>query len=214
MQPRGIRNNNPGNIRISKDKWQGLADNQSDDEFFVFKSAPYGIRALARVLITYYDKYGLETIDDIITRWAPPSENDTEGYIVSVAEKTKASRFYPNHLHCYEDIEPLVKAIIYHENGQQPYSQAVIDKGLVLAGIEPPARKDNLSDSRTIQGAKLAGGATVTAAVAETVNQFSPAYPLLGKIAEYAPFAMLVIVLSAIAYIVYARIDDKKRGLR
>ena len=54
--PRGIRNNNPGNIRRNGDPWQGLAKEQNDREFFTFKSAVYGIRALARLLITYQDK--------------------------------------------------------------------------------------------------------------------------------------------------------------
>lgn len=49
-QPRGIRNNNPGNIRRSSDPWQGLAKEQIDREFFKFKSSVYGIRALARLL--------------------------------------------------------------------------------------------------------------------------------------------------------------------
>jgi seryl-tRNA synthetase len=57
--PRGIRNNNPGNIRRNGDPWQGLAERQGDVEFFTFKTIPiYGIRALARTLIAYQDKHG------------------------------------------------------------------------------------------------------------------------------------------------------------
>ena len=68
-KPRGIRNNNPGNIRKSKDPWQGLAERQTDAAFFTFKSGPYGIRALARILIAYQDKQKLRTIDGILHRW-------------------------------------------------------------------------------------------------------------------------------------------------
>src|SRR3990167_2174428 len=82
--PRGIRNHNPGNLRRSKDPWQGLATSQTDPNFFQFKSAVWGIRALARTLITYQDKYRLSNVHDIILRWAPPMENNTGAYINAV----------------------------------------------------------------------------------------------------------------------------------
>ena len=54
---RGIRNNNPGNIDRNATKWQGMADKQDDPRFIVFTSPQYGIRAMARVLLTYQSKY-------------------------------------------------------------------------------------------------------------------------------------------------------------
>lgn len=87
--PRGLRNNNPLNIRRSKDKWQGLKTLQEDREFFQFTEMKYGWRAAFRLLChTYYGKYKLKTIRDIIYRWAPPNENGTLVYIRSVAERT------------------------------------------------------------------------------------------------------------------------------
>ena len=87
--PRGIRNNNPLNIRRSADKWQGLKAQQEDREFFQFSEMKWGWRAAFRLLChTYYKKYGLKTIRAIINRWAPPKENDTQYYIRSVAERT------------------------------------------------------------------------------------------------------------------------------
>ena len=87
--PRGIRNNNPLNIRRSADKWQGLKTQQEDREFFQFSEMKWGWRAAFRLLChTYYGKYKLRTIRAIITRWAPPKENDTQYYIRSVAERT------------------------------------------------------------------------------------------------------------------------------
>ena len=50
--PRGIRNKNPGNIKLGTD-WDGLADEQSDPVFCVFKEAVWGIRALVKILLTY-----------------------------------------------------------------------------------------------------------------------------------------------------------------
>lgn len=93
MKPRGLRNNNPLNIRRSSDKWQGLSPVQDDKEFFQFLCAAYGWRA-AFVILTksYYAKRGIKTIEGIIRRWAPSSENNTEGYIRRVCEYTGLSR--------------------------------------------------------------------------------------------------------------------------
>ena len=82
MLPRGIRNNNPLNIRRSKDQWKGLADAQTDRAFCQFKSLDYGWRA------AFYHKYRLYTIRTIIRRWAPPGENNTEAYIANVSRLT------------------------------------------------------------------------------------------------------------------------------
>jgi hypothetical protein len=87
MEARGIRNNNPLNIRRSKDKWQGLRTLQEDKEFFQFSEMKYGWRAAFVILCrTYYKKYGLKTISDIIYRWAPPKENNTAAYIRRVSD--------------------------------------------------------------------------------------------------------------------------------
>lgn len=109
-QPRGIRNNNPGNIRRNGDPWQGLAKDQADREFFTFQSAVYGIRALARLLITYQDKYGLCTIEGIITRWAPAIENNTASYIQAVARNTGFSALQTLDMHRFEHLKPVVEA--------------------------------------------------------------------------------------------------------
>jgi hypothetical protein len=85
---RGIRNNNPGNIRYNKEKpvkWLGLDTPPSDGTFCRFAYAKYGIRALAKILLNYQDKYGLDTIRKIINRYAPESENDTDAYVKSVS---------------------------------------------------------------------------------------------------------------------------------
>jgi len=88
MEPRGIRNNNPLNIRRSGDKWQGLKAQQEDREFFQFSEMKWGWRAAFVILCrTYYNKYKLRTIRALITRWAPPKENDTEAYIRRVTDR-------------------------------------------------------------------------------------------------------------------------------
>ena len=82
MIPRGIRNNNPLNIRRSKDQWQGMKKTQSDSSFCQFETFEDGWRA-AFVLLTrtYYQKMGLGTIRAIVERWAPPNENNTAAYV-------------------------------------------------------------------------------------------------------------------------------------
>ena len=89
MTPRNIRNNNPLNIRRSKDQWQGLDAKQNDPSFFKFESMAMGWRAAFVILTkTYYRKYRLFTIRKIINRWAPSNENDTEAYIKKVSDLT------------------------------------------------------------------------------------------------------------------------------
>ena len=87
--PRGIRNNNPLNIRRGKDQWQGLRAQQTDVSFCQFETLEYGWRAAFLLLTrTYYHKYRLYTIRMIISKWAPPRENLTETYIQNVSRLT------------------------------------------------------------------------------------------------------------------------------
>lgn len=88
--PRGIRNNNPLNIRLG-DKWQGLCKEQTDKAFCQFVSMEYGLRAAFIILFNYLKKR-VDTPDKIIKRWAPPSENDTEAYINRVCKTGQLPR--------------------------------------------------------------------------------------------------------------------------
>lgn len=130
--PRGIRNNNPGNIEKGE-PWQGLAADQSaDSRFAVFTHPVYGIRALARVLKTYRERYGLETATEIISRWAPSVENDTRAYARAVASALGTDPETP-FSDTPENRLKLVKAIIHHENGVQPYPDSLIQDGIQRA---------------------------------------------------------------------------------
>lgn len=218
QQPtRGVRNNNPGNIRRSRDPWQGLSGAQTDTAFFVFTSPAYGIRALAKTLITYQDKHGLRTIEDIIARWAPSNENNTAAYIGAVNRQFMRdvpgwrSRDRVN-VHKYKHARALVEAIIHHENAGYSYDPRIVDKGLLMAGIEPPPK--GLAESREIKGGAVAGTATAMAAASDLVYQAQPALPILRSIAERAPLVLGIIALAAIGYMVWCRLDDSQRGLR
>lgn len=85
--PRGLRNNNPGNIRKSHNRWKGKIDG-SDPAFETFVDMAHGYRALMVNLRTYMQRDGLNTIEKIISKWAPPCENNTRGYIARVSKAT------------------------------------------------------------------------------------------------------------------------------
>lgn len=130
---RGIRNNNPGNIRWG-DEWKGLVPEaqRTDKSFCQFKAPEFGIRAMIIILRNYQSKYGLKTITGIIKRWAPPNENDTQAYIRSVAQATGADADKPIDLTDSRKLLPLLQAIIKHENGTQPYEYDVFIRALDL----------------------------------------------------------------------------------
>ena len=89
MLPRGIRNNNPLNIRRNKDQWQGMKKEQTDPSFCQFENLAYGWRAAFRLLTrTYYHAYRLFTIRAIVNKWAPPNENNTRAYVENVSRLT------------------------------------------------------------------------------------------------------------------------------
>lgn len=84
--PRGIRNNNPLNIRISTSKWKGKVLINTDGQFEQFHSMEWGIRAAIVLVRTYIRSHHIDTVAGIINRWAPSSENNTQAYINNVAE--------------------------------------------------------------------------------------------------------------------------------
>ena len=129
FQSRGFRNNNPFNIKQTDIDWLGeesIGLKDDDPTFEEFILLEYGVRAGAKLLQNYQSRHGLNTLRQIITRFAPPSENDTDSYIASVARRT---HWLPDqHLDLFDPvtITLLSDAIIYHENGGQPLSKKFI----------------------------------------------------------------------------------------
>lgn len=127
---RGIRNNNPLNIRKTSDQWNGMIGADKDakgNRFVIFSSPEYGIRAAYRIMKNYA-KRGLVTPRDVITTWAPPSENNTIAYLSGV---TKLSGLSPTTILTTDALYmALIKSMIYMENGVQPYPD-----DLILAGM-------------------------------------------------------------------------------
>jgi len=146
--PRGIRNHNPGNIERDGTRWQGMAPVQGDARFVVFSEAKWGLRAIARILITYQDRRRagdgsrIDTVRKFISRWAPPAENDTDAYARMVA---RALGVGPDDagvdVYDFDTMRGLVGAIVRYENGAPDgatvwYPEDVYVAGLRLAGIE------------------------------------------------------------------------------
>lgn len=214
MTARGLRNNNPGNLRRTADKWQGMANDQPDPEFVSFKSPEFGIRAIVRVLLRYQDR-GLDTVGEIIRTYAPPSENDTGAYVNAVCRSTGVLPDDKLDLDSVAVMLPLVKAIIRHETGAS-YPDSVVLSGLRLAGIHDAAPKP-LAASRTAQGATAAtmgGGVTLFAEISRQAQDVQEAVePVLSFVAwlhSYGVYMALAVVVAAGAWILWSRYQDRK----
>ena len=125
--PRGIRNCNPGNIRMTKDKWQGLRTVQTDKEFFQFEEMKWGYRALIRTLQNYRKRHGCMTIADFIRRWAPSRENNTTAYIRSVCSQLEVPSMYVPNVDDRDTMCAFAAAISRHENGVEADRKEVED---------------------------------------------------------------------------------------
>lgn len=175
--PRGIRNNNPGNIRWGS-PWEGLLPpaQRTDTSFCQFSDPAYGIRALCRTLITYADKRhaedgsAIDTVHDVISRWAPTVENDTEAYARAVARHLGVHEYQQIEIKQFDTMRGLIEAIIRHENGQQPYTAKQIEEGMRRAGIvRPVSHRGVPANTETLVGA---GGSTAIG-----LSQVAPVLP-------------------------------------
>lgn len=131
--PRGIRNKNPGNIRYNQaNQWDGQTGKDSAG-FAKFNSSKMGIRALAKLVRNYQRVNGLNTIADIISKYAPATENNTASYIEHVAYAMSYSPASELDLSNPDELADLTKAIIKHENGVNPYSDEEVKHAVALA---------------------------------------------------------------------------------
>lgn len=118
--PRGMRNNNPGNIRISSTNWQGKIPQalNTDKAFEQFQTYAYGVRAMIKNLLTYYNRDGLNTVAEIVSKWAPSNENDTAAYIKKVSDATGFGQNQSLNLRSVSTMRALVIAMTGVENGR------------------------------------------------------------------------------------------------
>ncbi|MEQ4694010.1 MULTISPECIES: hypothetical protein [Providencia] len=226
--PKGIRNNNPGNLELGS-PWQGLAKQQKDKRFCTFVDPTFGIRALAVTLITYHDKRKaangtrIDTVREIVERWAPSVENHTDNYIRFVSKSIGVTPDQNINLHDYNIMRPLVEAIIRQENGDGGlknlnswYSREVVDEGLRRAGV--------VQKTKTVAKlpvTKETASATVAASlgvgqIAEVMPQISDAltksesHLTSGSVVRVVFGAATIIVACVIAY---AQVKRYQKGI-
>ena len=129
---RGVRNNNPGNLRPSGDAWRGMVG--QEDNFLVFETVQMGLRAMFIDLHTKISKRGLKTIRQILKVYAPTSENDTESYIRFVSRTTGIASNACLNTHS-DTLKAIGRAIVNYENGTEAkyITDTMIAEGLQLA---------------------------------------------------------------------------------
>lgn len=128
MKPRGLRNNNPGNIRNSDSTdWKGEVKHsqKKDNAFEEFETMAHGYRALIKLLQNYRKKHKCQTIADFINRWAPRSENDTTAYILTVCRALEVPSNYRPDIEDKSTMCAFAGAISLVENGVKPVMEEV-----------------------------------------------------------------------------------------
>lgn len=221
MIPRGIRNCNPGNVEFDYTPWQGLAKNQrADGRFCVFTAPKWGVRCIARVLITYFDKRKaadgspIDTAGEAIARWAPPHENPTEKYADFIRGKLGVHVGQKIDIYDYQTMKTVVEAIIKFENGSMPYDKATIDAGLRLAGIDVPVKA--LHKSRTMIASTAATAATVAPLVVEKVDTVKAILEPIAQStnSEWLQYGLAALTMISLGVIIWARIEDGQKEAR
>jgi len=121
---RGLKNNNPLNIRNSSDLFQGEIRPSGDKAFKQFRTPAYGYRAAFVTLATYLGR-GWDTVEKIVQHWAPPAENDTNSYIRTIEKLSGINRTKILTADSGEDYIKIVIAMSLMENGVNADPEAV-----------------------------------------------------------------------------------------
>lgn len=167
--PIGLRNNNPGNLRPSLLPWVGQIG--SGGGFCKFKDLSYGLRALAIDLSNKMTSDGLDTITDIITKYAPPDENNTQAYINAVANSTGWDADAQINFSS-GNLANLMQAIIEHENG---------------------AASSNITSADIVQGISM-----IPQSIVNRVKSFFADNPALATASTVGVMAIIIVILIAL----------------
>jgi len=117
VRTRGYQNNNPGNIKQDGQTWIGEVSPSTDPPFKQFKDMGWGYRAMF-VNLRGYLRNGINTINNIVATWAPPSDNnDTYAYISAVSKDTEVDPDEIITLQNVDVLKSIAAAISKHENG-------------------------------------------------------------------------------------------------
>jgi hypothetical protein len=138
---RGLRNNNPGNIKASDSfKWQGEVGR--DGPFVKFDTPVNGIRAMLIIALGYPSRHGVRNLNEFGNIWAPPSDNEgASDYGANLAKRLRVDAETTPFMYGYDAIA-LGKAICRNENTVQPYSDDIWQQGQLLAYSHLEARNE------------------------------------------------------------------------
>jgi hypothetical protein len=157
----GVRNNNPGNLR----QWGDMPRDAKG--YAMFPTADAGLAAAIKNLRAQQQVHGLNTIESIIGKWAPPSENDTGAYISDVVKRTGFGAKQRLNLDDAATVAPLISSIIKHEGNGAAYSDEMINKavaaqlGAAGAGTQQKSGPQQVEMALTLHG--LPAGVTASA---------------------------------------------------
>lgn len=215
--PRAQRNNNPLNI-VKGSPWQGLMvpemmtpEQEAETRFCVFSAPRWGFRAAAVTIITYFDKYQIDTIRGVIQRWAPPAENDTNAYIGFVCVHAGFSSDEVLDLHSYDVLFRLLKAMSQEEAGGWYFDDKDLEAGLRSAGVEPaPA---SFMASHGVPPKIIAGAAAGSAGLIDTVTDARDHLTQFAYMA-WAAKGLMVLTVIIIGYELYQHYILRQKGLR
>lgn len=139
MTIRAVRNNNPGNINAGQ-SWQGLMpraqmnpDQLAEPRFAVFLTPVWGFRAMAEIFHTYADKDKITTLRGAVSRWAPPTENNTGAYLNAVCGRLEFQPDAPFPFHDAAHLAACLKAFSTQEVGSWAFSDADASAGVAAA---------------------------------------------------------------------------------
>ncbi len=110
-----------------------MSQDQTDPRFVSFTEPVFGLRAIGKILISYQRLHGCDTIAKLISRWAPPGENNTAAYIAAVSREMGINANQIVDLTNPVLLAKLITAIVRHENGENIYASDLIARAATMA---------------------------------------------------------------------------------
>lgn len=238
LSSRNFQLNNPLSIGFrEEDRWQGRDERSPHDDpprgmtkLVRFVDPVWGIRAGARQLIVNQDKYDCTTVAEQIAKWAPPpkkapkDKNHTAAYIKFVAAAMDVLPDDPINVHEYQTLRPMIEAMIDFEGkgSGHPYTDAQIDKALLLAGVEKPKPGNAVPLSAKVAAGGLGLTSVSTMAqqaqdIAEPITGIASALRMaivaVKPLAPYMVWFAIIMAATGLGVIAYRYIQNRRLGL-
>ena len=226
-QTLGVRLNNPGNLEWGS-PWEGLVPREQSryyktgtgpqQRFCEFNDAASGIRAIARTLITYFDKRkardgsAIDTVAEVVERWAPSFENNTSAYANHVAKLMSVDPDQILDIKSYDVMYGLVTGIIAHENAGYAYPAEVVEEGLRRAGVvKKITQKNNVPLTKETVAAGVAGAGSAAGILAPIIPDVAKAVTDHKADLASGDWKLLVIGLVGVGLAVWVAYAQYKR---